>query len=54
MQKLTSSTFDAPSLKKIWNRRGAFFVKFAYSEKATKFFEIFTLLLTGTTYDKVR
>ena len=27
-------------------------VKFMYSEKATKFCEIFTLLLTGTTYDK--
>ena len=27
-------------------------VKFIYSEKATKFCEIFTLLLTGTTYDK--
>ena len=26
------------------------FVKFIYSEKATKFCEIFTLLLTGTTY----
>ena len=27
-------------------------VKFIYSEKATKFCEIFTLLLTGTTLDK--
>ena len=27
-------------------------VKFIYSEKATKFCKIFTLLLTGTTYDK--
>ena len=27
-------------------------VKFIYSEKATKFCEIFTLLLTDTTYDK--
>ena len=27
-------------------------LKFIYSEKATKFCEIFTLLLTGTTYDK--
>ena len=27
-------------------------VKFIYSEKATKFCEIFTLLLTGTTKDK--
>ena len=27
-------------------------VKFIYSEKATKFCEIFTLLLTGTTQDK--
>ena len=52
MQKLTSSTFDAPSLKKIWNRRGAFFVKFAYSEKATKFCEVFTLLLTVSTVVK--
>ena len=26
--------------------------KFIYSEKATKFCKIFTLLLTGTTYDK--
>ena len=31
----------------------SFFVKFIYSEKATKFCEIFTLLLTGTsTLDK--
>ena len=29
-------------------------VKFIYSEKATKFCEISTLLLTGTKYDKVR
>ena len=28
------------------------YVKFVYSEKATKFFEISTLLLTGTTWDK--
>ena len=28
------------------------FLKFIYSEKATKFCEIFTLLLTGTTLDK--
>ena len=28
------------------------FVMVIYSEKATKIFEIFTLLLTGTTYDK--
>ena len=28
-------------------------LKFIYSEKATKFYEIFTLLLTGTTYDKI-
>ena len=27
-------------------------VKFIYSERATKFCEIFTLLLTGTTKDK--
>ena len=27
-------------------------IKFIYSEKATKFCEIFTLILTGTTYDK--
>ena len=27
-------------------------IKFIYSEKATKFYEIFTLLLTGTKYDK--
>ena len=27
-------------------------LKFIYSEKATKFCEIFTLLLTGTTQDK--
>ena len=27
-------------------------VKFIYSEKATKFCEIFTFLLTGTTLDK--
>ena len=27
-------------------------LKFIYSEKATKFCEIFTLLLTGTTCDK--
>ena len=27
-------------------------VKFIYSEKATKFWEISTLLLTGTTQDK--
>ena len=27
-------------------------LKFIYSEKATKFCEISTLLLTGTTYDK--
>jgi hypothetical protein len=27
-------------------------LKFIYSEKATKFCEIFTLLLTGTTWDK--
>ena len=27
-------------------------IKLIYSEKATKFCEIFTLLLTGTTYDK--
>ena len=27
-------------------------VKFIYSEKATKFCEIFTLLLIGTTQDK--
>ena len=26
------------------------FLKFIYSEKDTKFWEIFTLLLTGTTY----
>ena len=29
-----------------------FLLKFIYSEKATKFCEIFTLLLTGTTQDK--
>ena len=29
-------------------------VKFIYSEKATKFCEIFTLLLAGTTNDKSR
>ena len=29
-------------------------VKFIYSEKATKFCEISTLLLTGTTYDKIK
>ena len=29
-------------------------VKFIYSEKATKFCEIFTLLLTDTTQDKVK
>ena len=28
------------------------YIKFIYSEKATKFCEISTLLLTGTTYDK--
>ena len=28
-------------------------VKFIYSEKATKFCKIFTLLLTGTTYSRV-
>ena len=27
-------------------------IKFIYSEKATKFCKLFTLLLTGTTYDK--
>ena len=27
-------------------------VKFIYSKKATKFYKIFTLLLTGDTYDK--
>ena len=27
-------------------------IKFVYSEKATKFCEIFTLILTGTTQDK--
>ena len=27
-------------------------IKFIYSEKAIQFCEIFTLLLTGTTYDK--
>ena len=27
-------------------------IKFIYSEKATKFCEIFTLILTGTTWDK--
>ena len=31
-----------------WNQ--ANFVRLVYSEKATKFCEIFTLLLTGTTY----
>ena len=29
-------------------------LKFIYSEKATKFYEIFTLLLNGTTYDKTK
>ena len=29
-------------------------VKFIYSEKATKFCKIFILLLTGTTYDKIK
>ena len=29
-----------------------YFIKFIYSEKATKFCEISSLLLTGTTYDK--
>ena len=29
-----------------------YLLKFIYSEKATKFCEIFTLLLTGTTQDK--
>ena len=33
-----------------WHAQGN--VKFIYSEKATKFCEISTLLLTGTTYDK--
>ena len=32
-------------LKSFWNP----LVKFIYSEKAAKFYEIFTLLLTGTT-----
>ena len=32
-----------PFLSQIW-------IKLIYSEKATKFDEIFTLLLTGTTY----
>ena len=31
---------------------GTAMLKFIYSEKATKFCEIFTLLLTGTTEDK--
>ena len=30
------------------------FEKFIYSEKTTKFCEIFTLLLTGTTYYKIK
>ena len=29
-------------------------VRFIYSEKARKFWEIFTLLLAGTTYDKIK
>ena len=27
-------------------------LKFIYSEKATKFYQVFTLLLTGTPYNK--
>ena len=41
---------------KIWNKMTDpvnYIVKFnMFSEKATNFFEIFTLLLTGTTQDK--
>ena len=33
-----------------WGESPAYLVKFIYSEKATKFCEIFTLLLNGTTY----
>ena len=33
-------------------RRRYYDLKFIYSEKATKFCEIFTLLFTGTTQDK--
>ena len=33
-----------------WTFEGSFELKFIYSEKASKFCEIFTLLLTGTTY----
>ena len=34
------------------NHKGLLVLKFIYSEKATKFCEISTLLLTGTTKDK--
>ena len=33
-------------------RNGTIMIKFIYSEKATKCCEIFTLLLTGTAWDK--
>ena len=34
-------------IQELWNFDD--FLKFIYSEKATKLYEIFTLLLTGTT-----
>ena len=36
----------------LMNESGIVPVKFIYSEKTTKFWEISTLLLTGTTWDK--
>ena len=36
----------------VWHSTEQKFLKFMYSEKATKFWEIFILILTGTTQDK--
>ena len=38
----------------LFNQTDPNLLKFIYSEKATKFYEIFTLLLTGTTQDKIK
>ena len=45
--KISSPSFTFSLAYRVFKFRKGFFLKFEYSEKATKFCEIFTLLLTG-------
>ena len=53
-RELPGETGGSHWVEKFLDKNSSFHVKFIYSEKATKFCEISTLLLTGTTQDKIK